>query len=199
MNVSEHSNAHDQWIKSQLEEARDLLNKVLSDPTFRASISKGAELIANSIKNNGKVLSCGNGGSLCDAMHFAEELTGRFRENRKPLPAFSISDPAHMSCVANDFHFNDVFARVVESLGNKEDVLLAISTSGNSENVVQAALKAKQNGMQVIGFTGKDGGKLGKLSDVEIRVPHVGYSDRIQEIHIKAIHIMISIVEKLVI
>jgi D-sedoheptulose 7-phosphate isomerase len=199
MNTNEHSNAHDQWIKSQLEEARDLLNTVLSDPSFRASISKGAQLIAHSIKNSGKVLSCGNGGSLCDAMHFAEELTGRFRENRRPLPAFSISDPAHMSCVANDFHFNDVFARVVESLGNKGDILLAISTSGNSENVCQAAIKAKDNGMKVIGFTGKNGGKLGDLSDVEIRVPHFGYSDRIQEIHIKAIHIMISIVEKMVI
>ncbi|MCC5931755.1 MAG: D-sedoheptulose 7-phosphate isomerase [Cyclobacteriaceae bacterium] len=199
MNVSEHSNAHDTWIKSQLEEAGNLLNQVLSDSSFRAAISQGAEVIAHCIKNNGKILSCGNGGSLCDAMHFAEELTGRFRENRRPLPAFSISDPAHMSCVANDFHFNDVFARVVDSLGNQGDVLLAISTSGNSENVYQAAFKAREKGMKIIGFTGKDGGKLSTLTDVEIRVPHFGYSDRIQEIHIKAIHIMISIVEKLVI
>ena len=149
----------------------------------------------NALRNNGKIISCGNGGSMCDAMHFAEELTGRFRDDRRALPAMSISDPSHISCTANDYGWDHVFSRYVEAHGNEGDVLLAISTSGNSPNVLKAAEAAKQAGMSVVGLTGKDGGALAALCDAEVRVPHSGYADRIQEIHIKAIHALIDHIE----
>lgn len=133
---------------------------------------------------------------MCDAMHFAEELTGRYRNNRQAIPAISISDVSHMSCVGNDYGYDHVFSRYIEALGNKGDVLLAISTSGNSANVLKAAEAAKTKGMTVVGLTGKDGGKLAPLCDVEVRVPHNGYADRVQEIHIKVIHILILLIEK---
>jgi D-sedoheptulose 7-phosphate isomerase len=133
---------------------------------------------------------------MCDAMHFAEEMTGRFRENRKALPAVSVSDASHISCVGNDYGYEEIFSRYVDSIGRKEDVLLAISTSGNSENVLRAAKMAKEKGIKVIGLTGKSGGKLADLCDIEIRVPHNGYADRIQEIHIKIIHSLIHFVEE---
>ena len=149
-----------------------------------------------SIANGGKIISCGNGGSMCDAMHFAEELTGKFREERSPIPAVSISDPSHITCVGNDYGFDAIFSRYVESVGNTGDVLLAISTSGKSTNVIRAAEEANRKGIKVVALTGKDGGELSDLCDIEIRVPHFGYSDRIQEIHIKVIHILILLIEK---
>lgn len=152
--------------------------------------------MANSLKNGGKILSCGNGGSMCDAMHFAEELTGRYRDDRAPMAAISISDPSHMSCVSNDYGYDHIFSRYVQALVRPGDVLLGISTSGNSANVLKAAEAAKAQGALVVTLTGKDGGKLAPLSDVEIRVPHFGYADRIQEIHIKVIHILILLLEK---
>ena len=151
--------------------------------------------MASSILAGGKVISCGNGGSMCDAMHFAEELTGRYRDDRKALPALSISDPSHLSCVGNDHGFEFVFARFVEALGRPGDVLLAISTSGKSPNVLRAAEAAKEAGMTVVGLTGKDGGPLAALCDVEVRVPWSGYADRIQEVHIKCIHAFIDHIE----
>jgi D-sedoheptulose 7-phosphate isomerase len=129
-------------------------------------------------------------------MHFAEELTGRYREDRRALPAIAISDPSHMSCVSNDFGYESIFSRYIEGLGREGDALLAISTSGNSKNILKAVTMAKQRKMKVIALTGKNGGELGELADVEIRVPHMGYADRIQEIHIKVIHIMIQLIEK---
>ena len=152
--------------------------------------------MTESIKNGGKIISCGNGGSMCDAMHFAEELTGKFREERSPIPAVSISDPSHITCVGNDYGFDAIFSRYVESVGNTGDVLLAISTSGKSTNVIRAAEEANRKGIKVVALTGKDGGELSDLCDIEIRVPHFGYSDRIQEIHIKVIHILILLIEK---
>ena len=149
-----------------------------------------------SIENGGKIISCGNGGSMCDAMHFAEELTGKFRDERSPIPAVSISDPSHITCVGNDYGFDAIFSRYVESVGNTGDVLLAISTSGKSTNVIRAAEEANRKGIKVVALTGKDGGELSDLCDIEIRVPHFGYSDRIQEIHIKVIHILILLIEK---
>ena len=128
-------------------------------------------------------------------MQFAEELTGKFRDERNPLPAIAISDPSHITCAGNDYGFEYIFSRYIEGVGNKGDALLAISTSGNSRNILNAAIKAKEKGIKVISLTGKDGGKLSKLSDIEIRVPHNGYSDRIQEIHIKIIHIIILLIE----
>lgn len=183
-------------IRSELTEAANVLNKFLADEANIAVIEKAAVLLADSFKAGGKVLSCGNGGSHCDAMHFAEELTGRYRENRPGYPGIAISDPSHISCVSNDFGYDFVFSRYVETVGNKGDVLLGISTSGNSGNVIKAIEAARVKGMKVITLTGKDGGKMDGLADVEIRVPHFGYADRVQEIHIKVIHILILLIEK---
>ncbi|WP_413722197.1 D-sedoheptulose 7-phosphate isomerase [Sodalis sp. RH23] len=183
-------------IRSELNEAAATLAKFLSDDRHLQSIEDAAIMIADSFKAGGKVLSCGNGGSHCDAMHFAEELTGRYRDNRPAYPAIAISDPSHLSCVSNDFGYDFVFSRYVEALGNKGDVLLGISTSGNSANIIRAVAAARAKGMKVIVLTGKDGGKMAGTADVEIRVPHFGYADRIQEIHIKAIHILIQLIEK---
>jgi D-sedoheptulose 7-phosphate isomerase len=183
-------------IVNELRQAAAVLDGVLANPGLIRNIGQAASLLVESIKGGGKVITCGNGGSHCDAMHFAEEMTGRFRENRKPLAALCISDPSHLTCVANDFGFEQVFARSVEALGKPADVLVAISTSGNSMNVVRAAEKARDMGLRVLSLTGNDGGKLARLSDVEVRVPFTGYSDRIQEVHIKIIHILIHLTEK---
>ncbi|NDK57536.1 D-sedoheptulose 7-phosphate isomerase [Pontibacter fetidus] len=183
-------------ILAELEQAQQTLANFIADKNNIATIEQAAIVMADAIKAGGKIISCGNGGSMCDAMHFAEELTGRYRDNRKALPAISISDASHMSCVGNDYGYDFVFSRYVEALGNSNDVLLGISTSGNSGNVIKAAEAAKAKGMKVVGLTGKDGGKLAPLCDVEIRVPHMGYADRVQEIHIKVIHILILLLEK---
>jgi D-sedoheptulose 7-phosphate isomerase len=184
-------------ITKELNEAHSTLTNFLSDPLNIKKIEEAARLMADSINNGGKIFSCGNGGSHCDAMHFAEELTGRYRENRKALPAIAISDPSHISCVSNDFGYEYVFSRYVEGLGKKGDVILGLSTSGNSKNIINAFEAAKKLGMKSIALTGKDGGELAKVADIEIRVPHHGYADRIQEIHIKVIHIFMMIIEEL--
>jgi D-sedoheptulose 7-phosphate isomerase len=183
-------------IRSELNEAATTLANFLSDDRHIQSVEDAAILIAASFKAGGKVFSCGNGGSHCDAMHFAEELTGRYRDNRPAYPAIAISDPSHLSCVSNDFGYDFVFSRYIEALGNQGDVLLGISTSGNSANIIRAIAAARAKGMKVIVLTGKDGGKMAGTSDVEICVPHFGYADRIQEIHIKVIHILIQLIEK---
>ncbi|RXJ71461.1 phosphoheptose isomerase [Veronia nyctiphanis] len=183
-------------IRSELNEAADVLSAFLADEQNIANIEAAAKLLAESFKHRGKVLSCGNGGSHCDAMHFAEELTGRYRENRPGYPAIAISDPSHLSCVSNDFGYEFVFSRYVEAVGMEGDVLFGLSTSGNSGNILNAIDAAKAKGMKTIALTGKDGGKMAGLADIEIRVPHFGYADRIQEIHIKIIHILIQLVEK---
>ncbi|AHF73252.1 Phosphoheptose isomerase 1 [Candidatus Sodalis pierantonius str. SOPE] len=183
-------------IRNELNEALQTLQNFLSDERHIQSIEDAAKLIADTFKAGGKVLSCGNGGSHCDAMHFAEELTGRYRENRPGYPAIAISDPSHLSCVSNDFGYEQVFSRYVEAVGNRGDVLVGISTSGNSANIIRAIDAARAKGMRVIVLTGKEGGKMAGSADVEIRVPHFGYADRIQEIHIKAIHILILLIEK---
>ncbi|APC10676.1 MULTISPECIES: D-sedoheptulose 7-phosphate isomerase [Providencia] len=183
-------------IRGELTEAADTLSNFLSDDANIEAIQKAAVLLADSFKAGGKVLSCGNGGSHCDAMHFAEELTGRYRENRPGYPAIAISDVSHLSCVSNDFGYEYVFSRFIEAVGMKGDVLLGISTSGNSGNIIKAISAAREKGMKVITLTGKDGGKMAGTADIEIRVPHFGYADRIQEIHIKVIHILIQLIEK---
>ena len=183
-------------IRNELNEAAETLANFLQDEANIHAIQRAAVLLADSFKAGGKVLSCGNGGSHCDAMHFAEELTGRYRENRPGYPAIAISDVSHLSCVSNDFGYEYVFSRYVESVGRAGDVLLGISTSGNSGNVIKAIEAARAQGMKVITLTGKDGGKMAGSADVEIRVPHFGYADRIQEIHIKVIHILIMLIEK---
>ena len=183
-------------IRDELTQAIDVLTNFVTNDENLKKIQQAAVLIADSFKQGGKVLSCGNGGSHCDAMHFAEELTGRFRDNRPSYPAIAISDVSHISCVGNDYGFDYIFSRYVEGVGQKGDVLLGISTSGNSANVLKAIEAAKQKGMKVITLTGKDGGKMNGLADVDIRVPHFGYADRVQEIHIKVIHILILLIEK---
>jgi len=186
---------HVEKIKAEFLEAQSVLEKFISEKNFK-SIAKAAELMIDSIKDGGKIISCGNGGSMCDAMHFAEEMTGRFRGDRKALPAVSISDPSHLSCVANDYGFDFVFSRFIEAHGRKGDVLLAISTSGNSKNVLLAIESAKKKGMKIVGLTGKDGGKMAASCDVEIRATESKFADRAQEIHIKVIHSLILCIEQ---
>lgn len=183
-------------IRGELEEAQKVLADFLADETNIQDIQAAAKMIADSFKQGGKVMSCGNGGSHCDAMHFAEELTGRYRENRPGYPGIAISDPSHLSCVSNDFGYDHVFSRYLQAVGQKGDVLLGISTSGNSGNILLAIEEAKNKGIKTIALTGKDGGKMAGCADIEIRVPHFGYADRIQEIHIKIIHILINLIEK---
>lgn len=183
-------------ILKELQEAASVLNTFIESQKDNSTIEQAAALMVTSLNNGGKILSCGNGGSSCDAMHFAEELTGRYRENRKAIPAISISDPGHITCVSNDFGYAHVFSRYIEALGNAGDVLLAISTSGNSENVLNAVAAAKAKGMKVVALTGKNGGKLLPLADVTINVAHNGYADRVQEVHIKIIHILILLIEE---
>lgn len=184
------------FIKSQFQESLHVLNVFMASEEAMLSIEKGINLMVDALRNGNKIISCGNGGSMSDAMHFAEELSGRYRNDRKPLAAVSISDPTHISCVANDYGYDEVFARYVEALGNDGDVLVAISTSGNSANVIKAAEMARSKGLKVIGLTGKDGGKLASLCDAEIRAPFAPYADRAQEIHIKVIHCFIGAIEK---
>tara|TARA_R110002050_G_scaffold149463_1_gene275999 strand:- start:27028 stop:27603 length:576 start_codon:yes stop_codon:yes gene_type:complete len=185
-----------EFIRQIFTESQEVLSKFMMDNSKLESISNAGELMVTAIKNGHKIISCGNGGSMSDAMHFAEELTGRFRDDRPSLPAIAISDQGYLSCVANDYGYDFVFSRFIESMGQQGDVLLAISTSGNSTNVINAAKAAQAKGVKVIGLTGKSGGELAQHCDVEIRVAHQGYADRIQEIHIKVIHSLIGLIEK---
>ncbi|SDK72934.1 D-sedoheptulose 7-phosphate isomerase [Catalinimonas alkaloidigena] len=187
---------HLQTIRDELQEAARVLDAFLNDPTQVQNIEQAAALMAEAIRAGGKIISCGNGGSHCDAMHFAEELTGRYRDERPSLPAIAISDVSHLSCVSNDYGFERVFSRFVEGMGRPGDVLFGLSTSGNSRNVMLAVEAARAQRMKVVLLTGKDGGKLAGQADVEIRVPHFGYADRIQEVHIKIIHILILLLER---
>ena len=183
-------------FKEDFLEAKAVLEKfIANDENFKA-LEKAGALLVKALKANKKIISCGNGGSMCDAMHFAEELTGLFRNERKAIAALSISDPSHITCAANDYGFEAIFSRFLEAHGMEGDVLLAISTSGNSTNIIRAAITARERGMNVIGITGKTGGELAGICDVEIRAPHDGYSDRIQEIHIKIIHTLINYIER---
>ncbi len=183
-------------IKKDFLEAQNILNDFISNEKNFDNIKSAGEIIVKSVKSGKKVISCGNGGSMSDAMHFAEELTGRFRDNRKAIAAISISDPTHISCTANDFGYDYIFSRYIEAIGQEGDTLLAISTSGNSKNILEACKVAREKGMKIIGLTGKDGGKLAKICDIEIRAPKSEYADRAQEIHIKIIHSLIHYIEE---
>lgn len=182
-------------IRKHFTQAQKALTTFINNPESFENIEKAGQILVEAISNGNQIISCGNGGSMCDAMHFAEELSGRYRNDRPAYPAISISDPAHITCVANDYGYEFVFSRMVEALGKKGDVLVAISTSGNSENILNAIRAAKNKGMFVIGLTGKDGGKMGPLCDSEIRAPESDYADRAQEIHIKVIHSLIDYAE----
>lgn len=187
---------HLHTIKQELEEGAKTLQNFMNNEDNLKAIQQASQMIAKAINDGHKVISCGNGGSHCDAMHFAEELTGRYRDNRRALPAIAISDPSHISCVSNDFGYDQIFSRYIEGLGNTGDVLVGISTSGNSPNIIKAVEAARAKGMFTVVLTGKDGGKLRNAADIEICVEHFGYADRIQEIHIKIIHILILLIEK---
>lgn len=184
-----------QQVKAALEEARSGLNNLIANEEALERVAQAANLMIASLKNGGKVMSCGNGGSLCDAMHFAEELSGRFRQDRPAIAAMSLADPSHMSCVANDFGYEYVFSRFLEAVGKEGDVLLAITTSGTSKNVVKAAQAAKARGVRVVALTGKRGTPICELADVAIVTPAGRFADRVQELHIKLIHIMIELIE----
>ncbi|MBR4755391.1 MAG: SIS domain-containing protein [Bacteroidales bacterium] len=185
----------DRIIIHSLEEARTELDSFISDPLTVPSMEKAARIMADCLSSGGKIICCGNGGSLCDATHFAEELTGRFRNDRRPFPAMAVNDPAYLTCVGNDYSFEVVFSRWVEAFGREGDVLLAISTSGTSGNVIKAAEAARQKGMAVVALTSRKGTSLASISDAAIMAPDAPHSDRIQEIHIKVIHILIEALE----
>jgi D-sedoheptulose 7-phosphate isomerase len=183
-------------IRSALDEAAASLARMQADGDTLRNIATAGALLGDSLAAGGRAYSCGNGGSMCDAMHFAEELTGRFRDNRPGYAALAISDPGHLSCVGNDYGYNRVFARFIEAHGRHGDVLLAITTSGGSVNVVAAAQSARQLGMKVIALTGRASSPIVNCADVAIVTPGGSYADRVQELHIKVIHILIELVER---
>ena len=183
-------------VLDDLREEQKVLNDFIEQKDTREVIEKSIYMMTDSIKNRGKIISAGNGGSMCDAMHFAEELTGRYRNDRPAYPAIAICDPSHISCVGNDYGYDYIFSRFLEGMGFKGDVFLGISTSGNSKNIIEACRVCKEKGLKSVVLLGKDGGKLKDLCDLPIIVPHFGYADRIQEVHTMIIHIMIRGIEE---
>ena len=189
MNAVEH-------IKSALSDAQSALNALIENEAMLETIAQAAHAIAQSQRAGGVVYSCGNGGSLCDAMHFAEEMTGRYRKDRKPYRAAAISDVSHMACVGNDYGYEHVFARWLEAMGTDKDVLIAITTSGTSKNILAAAKAAKAKGMTVVAMTGRAGSPITEWADIAVVTPAGRWADRVQELHIKVIHILIELVER---
>lgn len=184
-------------VTATLQESKAAVDRILTDHVTLESIAAAGELLAQALATDGRVFSCGNGGSMCDAIHFAEELSGRYRRDRRPLAAVAISDPGHLTCVANDFGYEQVFARYLEAHGRAGDILLAISTSGQSPNVIRAAERAKDRHMRVVALTGKRGSALGLVADLEISADGGScFADRSQELHIKVIHILVELVER---
>ena len=184
------------FIKEGLEEAQLVLKEILSSPDFQQKVEDSVSCLSDALKGHKHIFSCGNGGSMCDSMHFAEELTGRFRKDRPSLSAMAIADPSHLTCVANDYGYEYVFSRHLEGWAKEGDILLAISTSGNSPNIIEAVKTAKQKNMKVIGLLGKGGGKLSEMVDFPLIVPMTKSTDRIQEVHIKLIHLFIEGIER---
>lgn len=185
---------HDIWLNC-FQEAEKTLHQFWNDPQQIEKCAQFSNILIEAFKREATVFSCGNGGSHCDAMHFAEEMTGRYRKDRRPLGALALGDASHVTCVSNDYGFQHIFSRQVEGLGRKGDVLIGLSTSGNSENVCMAFNAAKKKGMQTVALLGRDGGKLKGMADLAIVVP-AQTSDRIQEMHIKLIHTVIETVER---
>lgn len=183
-------------IRNNLVEARDALDRLINNDNELGNIQAGANLLIGALRAGKRIISCGNGGSMCDAMHLAEELSGRFRNDRPAMAAVAISDPSYISCVANDFGYEQVFARFVEGNGSTGDILFAISTSGSSQSVLLAAQAAHAKGMKVIGLTGRPGSQLERVVDVCICTSAGQYADRVQELHIKVIHILIELIER---
>ena len=183
-------------IQAGLAEAKSALERLIADTRQLHNIESAAHLLSNAFKSGDRVFSCGNGGSMCDAMHFAEELSGRFRKDRTPLPAIAIADPSYLTCVANDYGYDQVFARYILGHGSAGGVLVAISTSGNSPSIVNAAKTAQEMGMRVIALTGRTSSTLERNADITICTLGGEFADRAQELHIKVIHIIIELVER---
>ena len=183
-------------IEASLRDARTALDHLLADRATLEAVGRAADLLVATFERQGHVYSCGNGGSMCDAMHFAEELSGRYRDNRKGLGAIAMSDASHLSCAANDFGYEFVFSRFLEAQGRSGDCLLAISTSGTSKNIVAAVQTAKEQGIASIVLTGRPDSPLEAMADITICTPGGRYADRVQELHIKVIHILIELVER---
>ena len=182
-------------ISKSLKQAQDVLQAFVSNPDTVSRMRQAVDMLAAALENGNKILSCGNGGSLCDAAHFAEELTGRFRGNRRALAAVALCDPTHITCVANDYGYDYIFSKGVEAVGRPGDLLLGITTSGNSRNVLEAVASARSIGMKVVALTGKGGGQIASECDVEIRAPKSEFADRAQEIHEKVIHSLVHYIE----
>lgn len=185
-----------QYIQSSLREAHNALTALLANPAGLASVEQAAQLLIATFEAKGRVYSCGNGGSMCDAMHFAEELTGRYRKDRPALGATAISDASHLTCVGNDHGYDNVFSRYIEGHGRDGDCLVALSTSGTSNNIIRAAEAARARGMKVIILSGRQSEKLKLLSDAYVCTPGGTYADRVQELHIKVLHILIELIER---
>ncbi len=184
----------DVW-KNAFSEAENVLTQFRNDTLQLEKCHQFSAVLTDCLAKGGTVFSCGNGGSHCDAMHFAEELTGRYRKDRRPLGALALGDASHVTCTANDYGFKFVFSRQLEALSRSGDALLAISTSGNSENVIAAIEVAKKKGLKIVALLGKEGGKIKDMADISIVIP-ANTADRIQEMHIKLIHIVIETIER---
>ena len=182
-------------IKEDFSSSQSVLNSFIHNESNFQHIQMASDLLIACINSGGKIISCGNGGSMCDAMHFSQELSGFFNKKRKALPAICISDPSHITCVANDTSFDFVFSRYIESLGKEKDVLFAISTSGRSQNIINAAKEAKKKSMKVVCLSSLDGADLKSYSDVSICVD-TEKTDRCQEVHSTIIHSIINYIEK---
>ena len=185
-----------QHINASLVEAQQALEALLANDTALQAVEQAAALLIDVFERKGRVYSCGNGGSMCDAMHFAEELTGRYRLDRAALGATAISDAGHLTCVGNDHGYEQVFSRYIEGHGRAGDCLVALSTSGTSKNIIRAAQTARELGMHVIVLSGKQSELLSSLSDVYICTPGGTFADRVQELHIKVLHILIELIER---
>jgi len=182
-------------LRRAFEDAENALAAFRHDGNALVEIERCARLIVEAFRSGGCVYACGNGGSMADAMHFAEEFTGRFHLDRRPYPALALGDQTHLTCVGNDYGFDHVFSRQVEAFGREGDVLVVLSTSGSSQNIVRAAEAARQRGMKVVGFLGKAGGDVRALCDVVIIAPGAD-SARVQELHMLTLHAVIEAVEK---
>lgn len=191
-----HAGSGTRHIEAALREARKALEDLLANPDTLGEIDRAAEALIGCLEKGGRVFSCGNGGSMCDAMHFAEELTGRFRKDRQAFAATAISDPSHISCVGNDYGYDEIFSRYLEAHARKGDVLVALSTSGGSRNVVRAVETCRARGATSISLVGRPGSALAAISDHCIVTPGGSFADRVQELNIKVLHIFIELVER---
>ena len=182
-------------LLNNFQTAQTLLTNLTQDETFLKNFETFCDFLIQTVEKKGIVFTCGNGGSHCDALHFAEELTGRFCKDRIPLGAIALGEASHVTCTANDFGYDYVFERQIHALGREGDLLIGLTTSGNSPNVLKAFERAKSQGLKTVGLLGKDGGKAKDMVDVALIVPSLD-SGRCQEVHIKLIHTVIECMER---